>query len=229
MTVRRRAVLSGVHLALCLALPRCARGAEKGNLKMDKRGSTVIVTGKSGNFRVVTSGVGNVPRVQWKDRFEHLREIAVRVRVRWGHMYDLYSLNEPMLHLRFKTTGVEARRTFGPLLDQINELREELSRERVVTRSFVLPEGEFQLRLTREEFEKRIELTLRRSIDVLVRTHEGVAPILDRFEKKMYPDRETFEEWLKRNEKEIEEEDKSKPAESEEEFHKKVFPEDEGK
>ena len=113
MTLRRRTRLLGARSAsmamLCLGLPWCAPGAEKGNLKIAKRGSTVIVTGPSGNFRVVTSGVGNVPRVQWKDRFERLREIAVRVRIRWGHMYDLYSLNEPMLHLRFKTTGVEAQ------------------------------------------------------------------------------------------------------------------------
>ena len=94
---------------LCLTSHGPVHAQEKQVLRVERRGSRAVVTAKSGNLRVVAGGVGTLARVQWKDRLQHLKDIAVQLRIRWGHMYDLYSLNEPMLHMRFKTTSVDVQ------------------------------------------------------------------------------------------------------------------------
>jgi len=94
---------------LCLTSHDPVHAQEKQALTVERKGSRAVVTARSGNFRVVAGGVGTLARVQWRDRLQHLKEVVVQLRIRWGHMYDLYSLNEPMLYMRFRTTNVDVQ------------------------------------------------------------------------------------------------------------------------
>ena len=111
--VRLISTAACLWIVVCLALSQSTHAAEPGPLSLDKKGSRAIITGRGGSFRVVVGGVGNLARIQWKDRFQRLHEVGVRVRIRWGHMYDLYQLNEPALDARYRTTSVDAREEHG--------------------------------------------------------------------------------------------------------------------
>lgn len=61
---------------------------------------------------VLTAGVpGGACRLEWPGQFQAIRGLVLRTKVRWGPMYDLYSLNQPprVLEVRFGRNATEEK------------------------------------------------------------------------------------------------------------------------
>lgn len=88
-----------------------AGGAEP--LAIERRGNQVAIQAPASGQRVVVAGANHISSIAWGPRTEALGGVAIRIQVRWGGMYDLYSLSQPIQHLQFSTVRTEVREEGG--------------------------------------------------------------------------------------------------------------------